>query len=383
MKNRKSIGWTVILVVAVIASAGWLIWPSSEASRKNPKALKHFRVVASYVYKGEPVEFDVVAECRYWTDGYIAESISRGFRVPYLYGHRMPDGAALFMALPYVCFVDLETDVNAEFMPLTFLAEDADDLSLFTAYVSDAGYAGPDDRLQFVSARLEKASQEDRISWEGSTRDNVINADNDPWKTRNRSQGGKLEDAVSCHGVLRYPIAEEDRAVVQALWPAHKPLFWSTRSGSATDGLLIKLRKQLTPAAQLFNQGIVRSDGTGLIRRTQRQFLSRNSVPLIVSWGKPFIVMAEYRGNHAIYEFNLDGESGKLLCYASLYNTKRYTDNKNIEYTIPLNSSFHVDKEIYSGDFAFSRVGYAFDRDKYIVRIENISSSGAEKGRME
>jgi len=107
-RNRRCIALALGLGALLIGPAlswGWF----------GP-APTYYRVTASLSHGDEPIEFDVVVECRHGTTGGFGSPVrGTSTRSPWIYGQRTRAGHAVFLHMPNGCL--LTDRVDEQFRP--------------------------------------------------------------------------------------------------------------------------------------------------------------------------------------------------------------------------------------------------------------------------
>lgn len=242
--------WIAVLLALVIS--GFALWAVlrpqlqhgigvTQRSAGVEKAY-YFRLKSSYLYKGTPLNFDIVAGCSaritHWIDG--DRTVEVGL-VPFAYGLKMADGKGVVIKVPDVCQVKQTTSnglVPKDFLPFVAVYEDADRPMFGWLYATDDAYNSPLAELKFLGASIEKASPEEFKVWrETEASKNIIKPDMLDW-TIGSLQGvgegahawkpGKWYFGMYCRMIMRKPIPEDVRPRVRSLWlgPGKLPEFW-------------------------------------------------------------------------------------------------------------------------------------------------------------
>ena len=181
MKVWAYLIWLVILGWGTVASTAW----SQGWLRPAPT---YYRVTASLSHAGEQIEFDVVVRCD-WKEvgGFGTPRRGRATRTPYVYGQRTKENHAVILQPPNGCLLtervaqEFRPQVPDDLMPLVLWGDDADDLKLLVAYVSEAGYTHPLSKLTFHEASMTQANAEDYAAWMRIAKPNLITKMKDPF----------------------------------------------------------------------------------------------------------------------------------------------------------------------------------------------------------
>jgi hypothetical protein len=233
-----------------------LIGPALSLGWPGP-APTYYRVTASLSHGDEPIEFDVVVECRHSTTGGFGSPVrGTSTRSPWIYGQRTRAGHAVFLHMPNGCLLTDRVEeqfrprVPPDLLPLILWSEKDDDFSLLTAYVSETGYQHPLSRLTFHKATMTPATAEDHRAWKARAPPNLVTKQNVMFP---RNQ---------CHGVRPIPLPDKERGVVRQLWPADRPTYWRPPD----DAVLEPIAK--AAAREFFG----RSGGRGLSPRVEQGY---------------------------------------------------------------------------------------------------------------
>ena len=242
--------WIAVLLALVISgSALWAVLRPqlqhgigvTQQSAGAEKAY-YFRLKSSYLYKGTPLNFDIVAGCSaritHWIDR--DRTVEVGL-VPFAYGLKMADGKGVVIKVPDVCQARQTTSsglVPPDFLPFAAVYEDADRPMFGWLYATDDAYNSPLAELKFLGASIEKASPGDFKVWrETEASKNIIKPDMLDW-TIGSLQGvgegahawkpGKWYFGMYCRMMSRKPIPDDVRPRVRSLWldPGALPEFW-------------------------------------------------------------------------------------------------------------------------------------------------------------
>ena len=242
--------WIAVLLALVISgSALWAVLRPqlqhgigvTQQSAGAEKAY-YFRLKSSYLYKGTPLNFDIVAGCSaritHWIDR--DRTVEVGL-VPFAYGLKMADGKGVVIKVPDVCQARQTTSsglVPPDFLPFAAVYEDADRPMFGWLYATDDAYNSPLAELKFLGASIEKASPGDFKVWrETEASKNIIKPDMLDW-TIGSLQGvgegahawkpGKWYFGMYCRMMSRRPIPDDVRPRVRSLWldSGELPEFW-------------------------------------------------------------------------------------------------------------------------------------------------------------
>jgi hypothetical protein len=195
----------------------------------------YYRLKASYTYKGEPLDFDIVVGCRVGITTY--KDNSRTFEVgvaPTVYGLKMKDGRGVVVKPPEAC--EGETTENGEIpktlLPLIVTYESAEAPWIGLAYVTEDAYESSISELKFFGATISRATREEWQEWRnteapknfvtyellGVNEKNIF--DHVHWKPGYRAMGSV------CTGFSWVRLPEPVREAIRPYWPSSKPNYW-------------------------------------------------------------------------------------------------------------------------------------------------------------
>lgn len=228
-------------LVATICALVALPLLSSFATSTEDRSV-FYRLLAKYQHGDEIVDFDIVVGCAVrvtrWGDG---DKSYDSFRDPVAYVKATKDGGAILQMVPGAC--GGETTENGEvpddFLPGAVWFDDADDLSLGIAYVTEDAYDSPLSELKFLGASIWPATRANYIAFEPIAAQNLIDPRPlfafqplpNPSELRphfgDSAALAKLRRELGCHAILRYRLSDpEQRAYLRKFWPPSKPKFW-------------------------------------------------------------------------------------------------------------------------------------------------------------
>jgi hypothetical protein len=195
----------------------------------------YYRFKASYSYKGEPLDFNIVVGCNVS----IADNLdnSRSVEVgiaPMVYGLKMKDGRGVVIKPPEACRG--ETTENgkapAALLPLVVTYENADQPWFGLAYASEDAYDSPISELKFNDATINRATREEWQDWRRTEAPknfityellgiNETNRFDHPhWKP-----GYRVMSSI-CAGFAWLKLPESVSDAMRTYWPASKPRYW-------------------------------------------------------------------------------------------------------------------------------------------------------------
>lgn len=266
-------GSVVVLLglgLMLLFSQPWLVFGALMNFTKSVKVTTpgqdrshYYRFKASFAYKGEPLNFDIVVGCNVRTTTYKDNDRTVEVGVaPMLYGLKMRDGRGVVIRVPVAC--DGETTENgrvpAALLPLLVTYENADRPWLGLASVSEDAYASPISELNFLGATISNAMREEWQDWRrneapknfvtyellGINKENIW--DKPHWKPGYRAMPS------NCKGFSWVRLPEPVREAIRPYWPPGKPRYWypsedarrALRSAGNFDGYVDR-RKQGIP----------------------------------------------------------------------------------------------------------------------------------------
>jgi hypothetical protein len=201
-----------------------------------------YRMVVDLSYGDEPLNIEVIIGCGSQERQILGEGRSvRAIWAPYIYGVRTKNGEGVLVQSPNICDRDLaKQPMPADFLPVVFWAPDAGNLEFMVAYLHEQAYAQPVSKLKFHKATFTEATKGDYETWrQAKWKDNIVPLGDRGDEYSNGSdffRGGGFfpkgdpRNAVilrlSCHAMLRVPIAGVVQDKIRERWPADKPRFW-------------------------------------------------------------------------------------------------------------------------------------------------------------
>jgi hypothetical protein len=194
----------------------------------------YYRFKASYAYKGEPLDFNIVVGCNVGVTTY--KDNDRTVEVgiaPMVFGVKMKDGRGVVVRPPEACQGETTENgrVPAALLPLV-VTYDADQPWFGLAYASEDAYESPISELKFFGATIGGASFEEWQEWRKTEapRNFItyqllgINANNrfdqPRWKPGYRA----MSSECTAFSWVRLPEAVRD--AIRPYWPASKPRYW-------------------------------------------------------------------------------------------------------------------------------------------------------------
>jgi hypothetical protein len=248
----------------------------------------YYRFKASYAYKGEPLDFDIVVGCNVSITAYRDNSRSVEVGIaPMLYGLKMKDGRGVVIKPPEACRGQTTENgkVPATLLPLVVTYENADQPWFGLAYGSEDAYDSPISELKFFGATISNATFEEWQEWrQTEAPKNFISYellginetnrfDHPRWKP-----GYRVMSSI-CAGFAWVKLPEPVREAVRPYWPESKPRYWYANeaavkafySASASRGKIALFEG--SPLSDYLSQvegirGVPRHKPGGVVRRT-------------------------------------------------------------------------------------------------------------------
>ncbi|MDH6259669.1 hypothetical protein [Bradyrhizobium sp. BR13661] len=195
----------------------------------------YYRFKAGYLYKGEPLDFDIVVGCRVKITTYKDNdrTVEVGV-VPAIFGLKTRDQHGVAVLLPDGC--NGETTQNGKvpkaLLPLVVTYERADEPWSGVAYASEDAYDSPRSELKFLGATITRATREEWQAWrETEAKRNFITYEllginpKNMWDAPKWKPGLRVM-ATQCFGISRLKLSDAVRDVVTPGWPSSKPAYW-------------------------------------------------------------------------------------------------------------------------------------------------------------
>jgi hypothetical protein len=251
MRNRL-VGFFLFVLALIV----WAVLPRTEIGRvvlarmwppPPPEVDRgtYFRFRASYLYKGQPLDFDIVAGCNAkipaWPDA--TKSFEAGL-VPYVYGLKMPDGQGVVVRVPAICQGETTENgrVPKDLLPFVAVYQSADEPKFGWLYATDDAYASPLSELKLNGASIHGATRGEFDTWRvAEAGKNIVK----PWMLTHGIGGfsspeilprpGVWYFGADCLAYSRKPIPEELKGKLSAMWPDDRPHFWSPPTNIPAD----------------------------------------------------------------------------------------------------------------------------------------------------
>lgn len=213
----------------------WRFTKPVEVKKAGQDHAYYYRFKASYAYKGEPLDFDIVVGCIVSATTYKDNDRTVDVGIaPMVFGLKMKDGRGVVVQPPKAC--QGETTENGEvpntLLPLTVTYESADAPWFGLAYASEDAYGSPISELKFFGASISRATFEEWQAWRRTEAPKNfityellgINAKNKwvhpQWKPGFRAM------ASECSGFSWVKLPESVREAIRPYWPPSKPRYW-------------------------------------------------------------------------------------------------------------------------------------------------------------
>lgn len=221
------------------ALGGWSFTKSVEVTTPGQDRGYYYRFKASFAYKGDPLDFDIVVGCNVRVTTYKDSDRTVEIDIaPMVYGLKMKDGRGVVVRPPEACQGETTENgkVPATLLPLVVTYENADAPWLGLAYVSEDAYASPISELKFFGATVSRATREEWQEWRrteaaknfvtyevlGINRKNIW--DHVHWRPGYRAMPS------NCKGFSWVKLPEPVREAIRPYWPASKPRYWHPNS---------------------------------------------------------------------------------------------------------------------------------------------------------
>lgn len=241
-------GWAAML--AIVGLATWLLLPTASrgpiAADPNDLVTDNtyfFRLTAKYLHGDEPVDFDIVVGCGVRFTAYRGTSIEHDVFIqdPWFFVRRTRDGGAVLQNVPNACHFETTDNgqVPKDLLPGAVWFDDATDLSLGIAYVTEDAFENPNSRLKFLGATISRATRAEWETFRPIAAQNLLPPGNfteipsDPPVTEikaNLWNMAKLKEwrhQIGCHSVARYRLTDPaSRELLRQYWPSNRPRFW-------------------------------------------------------------------------------------------------------------------------------------------------------------
>ncbi len=196
-------GWAGALAAVLLVLLAWLLWPrtadvaATAITESTEDRSVFFRLIAKYRHGEEAVDFDIVVGCAVKVTGYgYGGSSYDAFRDPIFFVKETMDGAAVMQIVPDACQGQTTENgkVPPDFLPGVIWFDNARDLSLGVAYVSEDAFENERSKLTFLGSSIRKAT---RAEWEAFQ----------PTAARNLLDSGRLFSGRRCRPPPRSPKA--------------------------------------------------------------------------------------------------------------------------------------------------------------------------------
>lgn len=344
----------MLIVLAAIGAAAEVIRPGllgNVLGQEQHKGTYYYRFRSAYEYKGERIDFNVVAGCaiRVTTDPANGSSWD-AFRYPSNVVVATKSGGALWQYVQDACLGQTTTNgkVPHDFLPSVIVFEDARDLTFGVGYVSEDAFNQSQSPIKFLGASIEAATWSEFDDYQRDAPPNLIDpmpftrqtpaptpeeVGDDPWNKKKWEKWGL--NVFECFGYERRNLIDPaDRDRLQKMWPAHQPRFWRPARDEDVHGMRLGL---VDPESKRFitvGNGLdgfpTKAGGGRFTQQTQPvpvfPFIQQDAVPW---FGPPLLDV-----NLPIFRDIVTSEEatlGQMYCYSYLqpqtWFLKRYLTN--------------------------------------------------------
>ena len=195
----------------------------------------YYRFKASYAYKGEPLDFDIVVGCNVSIATYKDNSRSVEVGIaPMVYGLKMKDGHGVVIKPPEACRGETTENgkVPAALLPLVVTYEDADHPWFGLAYASEDAYESPISELKFFGATIGRASFEEWQDWRKTEASKnfityeLLGINETNWFDHPRWKPGYRVMSSICAGFAWVELPQSVSEAIRPYWPTGKPHYW-------------------------------------------------------------------------------------------------------------------------------------------------------------
>jgi hypothetical protein len=361
---------SLIVLVALLVGGIWLVSGGGAPPKKKTPHESFFRIKASLIAEGEPLEFNVVVACS--TTVYGGGGDGAGYRVkqyPVYYAIRIKNNHAVQLVTQDGCD-GMTTDngkVPANYLPPLLWYESADDLSLGYLYLTDDAFEGKRSKLTFIKASVHKATREEFEVWhKADDSKNLITPERQPYLNDLRNSGFKLTPEVekdprlfwkyvavnNCYAIRRIPMHPALQSYIRSIRPAGSGKYWAveyTENAALMDKIkdlinftewqILKERpkaneplldaipvkpfggynlSQYGPPSGVPSRGYARRKGGGhKFNGGVQPYVMAETYPLFSNTGAPWIKQGFLKDGRIIVTAPLDDESWKgfAACY--------------------------------------------------------------------
>lgn len=239
---RRSAPWIIVIVLALLAAG---LASQAEPGRSFTKSVDvktagqdrgtYYRFKASFTYKSEPLDFDIVVGCNVRITTYRDNdrTVEVGI-APMAFGLKMKDGRGVVVRPPEACQGQTTENgkVPAALLPLVVTYENADQPWFGLAYASEDAYESPISELKFFGATISKATREEWQEWRRTeapknfvTYELLGINEKNVWDHPHWKPGYRVMSSI-CTGFSWVKLPESVREAIRAYWPASKPRYW-------------------------------------------------------------------------------------------------------------------------------------------------------------
>jgi hypothetical protein len=161
-------GLVKVIELARFLFGGLSFTKSVEVTAPDQDRSYYYRFKASYAYKGEPLDFDIVVGCNVRVTTYKDNDRTVEIGIaPMIFGLKMKDGRGVVVRPPEACQGETTENgkVPATLLPLVVTYENADQPWIGLAYASEDAYESPISELKFFGATISRATREEWQEW--------------------------------------------------------------------------------------------------------------------------------------------------------------------------------------------------------------------------
>jgi hypothetical protein len=215
--------------------SGWSFTKSVEVKKAGQDRSYYYRFKASYTYKGEPLDFDIVVGCNVSVTTYNDNGRTVEIGVsPMVFGLKMKDGRGVVVHPPEACRGETTENgrVPASLLPLVVTYENADQPWFGLAYASEDAYDSPISELKFLGATIGRATFEEWQEWRRTEAlKNFVTYEllgmnpRNKWDRAQWKPGYRVMSS-ECTGFSWVKLPESVREAMRPYWPASKPRYW-------------------------------------------------------------------------------------------------------------------------------------------------------------
>jgi hypothetical protein len=218
-----------------VFGAPWSFTKSVEVKNAGQDGGYYYRFKASYIYKGEPLDFDIVVGCNVSVTTYKDNDRTvEVVLVPTIFGLKTKDDHGVAVHLPQACHGETTQNgrVPKTLLPLVVTYQTADEPWSGVAYASEDAYDSPRSELKFLGATINRATSEEWQAWrETGAKKNFITYallginPRNMWDFPKWKPGYRVM-ASQCRSASRVRVPEPVRELARQFWPDDKPSYW-------------------------------------------------------------------------------------------------------------------------------------------------------------